>query len=343
VRHAPGVLIDKPDFGAGASTLASLMHVVLTGRLPAVIALERGNEEELRKHIDAAQLAGRSALFIDNVEKGGTLKSMALAQVLTEGERSIRILGVSQEPHVACTQLVVVTGVNVGVREDLVRRFVRCRLDPQVERAQERVFRRPDLLADAQRDRVALLTDLYTIAAAYVRSGARVTGTRLNGYEQWMRCCQEPLLWLGLDDPVLSGRSLEVDDDGLAAFGEIIELWWQAFGGAEKRVKDVMAFSNDSAETELRTALLAASGGSRDESKANALVGKYLKAYRAKIVDGSRLVISSTSMGTARWRLLPGPELAARGRAAGERGAPVAGMPDDDRFPPLPDEVDARF
>jgi len=42
---APGFLIDKPAYGAGATTLAKLVHIVLTGRMPAVMNVQSTEEE----------------------------------------------------------------------------------------------------------------------------------------------------------------------------------------------------------------------------------------------------------------------------------------------------------
>jgi hypothetical protein len=307
--HAPGVLIDKPDFGSGASTLGSLIGIVLTGKLPAVITLAGGREagEETRKHIDAVQLEGGAGLFFDNLPKGRAFKSIPCAQVLSEPERNVRVLGQTRGVTVPCTQMVVMTGVNVGVAADLVRRFMRCRLDPRCERPQERAFTRPTLLADAQRERAQLLTDLYTIAAAYVRSGERVEGTRLNGYEQWTAWCQQPLLWLGMADPVLSARKLEAEDEDVMRHAALLDLWAAAWGGEPKTVAEVLATAAlaDTPAARLRDSLLGMIHDRETESLVNRLVGLKLREFNGKVADGMRLVSTDTQGGrvAARWRL----------------------------------------
>ena len=52
-----GLVLCSCQIGAGASTLATLIHIVLTGRHPAIMVVEKGDAEELRKHIDAIQIA----------------------------------------------------------------------------------------------------------------------------------------------------------------------------------------------------------------------------------------------------------------------------------------------
>lgn len=240
---SPGFLIDKPSYGAGATTLAKLVHIVLTGRLPAVMNVQSTEEEELRKQLDSAQLAGRACIVLDNVRDGATLTSTALAQLISEPSRLVRLLGLSKDEEVACSQMVLVTGVNCTVANDLVRRFLRCRLAAMQERPQERVFRRPNLIEEAQEQRAEILSDLFTIAAAYVAhleaGGERAIVTALAGFSEWARLCAEPLQWLGHRDPVPSSRSLEAEDPVAVTLREVIRNWSLAFGERAVTVRDL--------------------------------------------------------------------------------------------------------
>ncbi|MGN2393637.1 hypothetical protein ACTFO6_19360, partial [Pelomicrobium sp. G1] len=80
----------------------------------------RDADAESAKRIDAAQLAGDQIIAIDNIER--PLEGAALAQLLTQGARRIRLLGASTAVTVACTAMVVATGINLLVRGDLTRR-----------------------------------------------------------------------------------------------------------------------------------------------------------------------------------------------------------------------------
>jgi len=158
---APGFLFSKPDYGVGASTLAKLCHLILTGRMPAVVTSEKGDEEELRKHIDGTMLAGRAAFFLDNVKAGTEITSAGPEPVAFGTDARRARLGKNEKTYQAyCSQFVVLTGVNIGVPADLVRRFLRVSMDAKMERAQQRVFKRPALLDDVRRDRVAILRDI---------------------------------------------------------------------------------------------------------------------------------------------------------------------------------------
>jgi putative DNA primase/helicase len=236
---APGFLIDKPSYGAGATTLAKLVHVILTGRLPAVMNVQNSEEEELRKQLDAAQLAGRACIVLDNVRDGATLTSTALAQLISEPTRLVRLLGQSKDDEVACSQMVLVTGVNCTVANDLVRRFLRCRLAATQERPQERIFTRPNLIEEAQQQRAEILSDLFTITAAYLASGERAQVTALAGFRDWSQLCAEPLVWLKHRDPVPSSHSLEAEDPVTAMLREVIANWQTAFGAHAITVREL--------------------------------------------------------------------------------------------------------
>jgi putative DNA primase/helicase len=237
---APGFLIDKPSYGAGATTLAKLVHIILTGRLPAVMNVQNTEEEELRKQLDAAQLAGRACIVLDNVRDGATLTSTALAQLISESTRLVRLLGQSKDDEVACSQMVLVTGINCTVANDLVRRFLRCRLAATQERAQERIFMRPNLLEEAQQRRAELLSDLFTITAAYLASGKRAHVIALAGFRDWSRLCAEPLVWLRLRDPIPSSHSLEAEDPVTTMLREVVAHWHTAFGTHAITVRELI-------------------------------------------------------------------------------------------------------
>jgi putative DNA primase/helicase len=307
---APGFVIDKPEFGSGASTLGALAGVVLSGREPPVITPTSGRDgaEELRKQFDSAQLEGASGIFLDNFHKGRAVDGIVIAQSLSQAQRKVRILGQTRTVDVPCGQLLVVTGNNIRVVADLVRRFMRCRLDAKMERPHERVFKRPAIVADAIRERVQLLADCYTVVVAYMRSGDAVRGTPLVNYRQWTSWVQEPLLWLGMPDVVLSARAFEEDDDERLTAGEIIATWADGVGSAECTVKQVldlaMGESSDRPLGKLRDTLLGSVrvDGSAGEDKVTRAIGSVLNSMKGQVADGMRIVKAGTTGGKARWR-----------------------------------------
>jgi putative DNA primase/helicase len=309
---APGFMVAKPSYGAGGSTLCELIHIVLTGRDAAVINATR-DSEELVKQIDGVQLAGRACVFIDNITEGSEFRSVALGLLLTQPSRELRPLGRSTMIEVPCTQMVLANGVNPRLAADLSRRFVLCDLDPNVENPEQKIYKRPALIEDAKRERVSMLADLYTIVLAYLKSGVREKGQALAGFADWARHVQEPLMWLGEPDPVLSRAKIVSEDPVKAILVRLFRSWHALFGAAPILAAEVidkatgfsdMTSPSDSASKELCEVL---DEVARDKSgKLSAKTfGYYLRGKKNRIAGGLRLEPrGETREGSARYRVI---------------------------------------
>lgn len=236
----PGIVVSKPQFGSGASTLCNIINVVLTGKPAAVVNFERGGEE-LDKHIGSNLLAGLPSVVIDNIPDGSVFNSRILAQVVSERTAQVRRLGQSVVVDVPCTQLALLNGNNVTVTEDLVRRFMRIDLNPHCEDPHRRRFKRPNLVEEAQEARAQILSDIYTIVEAFRQSGSAVgTEIDLSGYTAWIEAVVRPLVWLGYPNPILSQKKLERGDPKKAQWQGILSAWLEVFGETAVTARDLL-------------------------------------------------------------------------------------------------------
>jgi hypothetical protein len=105
-----------------------------------------------------------------------------------------------------------------------------------------RKFKRPNLLAEVHKNRVAILSDIFTIVAAFEAAEATVTVDPLVGYDDWCRWVQQPLVWLGQEDPVVSVRELQTEDEDRANLERVVELWFAVFGSDWVGVKTLCTF-----------------------------------------------------------------------------------------------------
>ena len=317
---APAFLVSKPSNGAGGSTLCELWHIVLTGRRASVINASR-DSDELTKQIDGVQLAGRAAIFIDNIPDGAEVRSIAIAHSLSQPSRELRPLGRSTMIDVPCTQMVMFNGVNPRLAADLARRSLYCGLDPNIENPEERVYRRPNIFGDAQRERVSLLTDCFTIVGAYLRCGDRVQGQPLSGYTDWARHVQEPLIWLGECDPVLSRKKIVAEDPVKATLVRLFRAWHTLHNGSPVTAAALLAQTDSGLVDETGSD----EGRSERESACNELqqvadevardkAGKlsaktlayYLRGKQGRIAHGLRLEsYGETRDGATTYRVVP--------------------------------------
>lgn len=311
--HAPGILVSKPDYGSGASTLCDLIHVVLTGRPAAVINASLGRQET-DKAIDSVQLAGLPAIVIDNVVDGEQFNSIALAQVLSQQTRQVRVLGESTVVSVPCTQLVLVNGNNIRIADDLIRRFIRIRLDPHMESPHTRLFKKPEIISDAQSQRALLLSDLFTIAIAYRHAERKAATARLAGFSRWLDAVAGPLVWLGRLDPSETQSRISTDDERKGALRALLVAWRTAYGDATMTVRQILEeempdedaktdAAREHARRDLRQLFLSVCPSPRGGLDP-ARVGRWLQGISGRVVDG--LTVEAAGIGhggVRRWHV----------------------------------------
>jgi hypothetical protein len=151
-----------PDYGAGKTWLAQA--ALMPGCGPVGVTAQTKSEEEWRKRITSKLLSGASAVLLDNFS--GTLDSGALATALTSSVWVDRILGESKEVTLPIRNAWVVTGNNLDLADEQIRRSVPIFLDPGDVRASDLArseYRHPDLLNWAEENRRELVTAALTL------------------------------------------------------------------------------------------------------------------------------------------------------------------------------------
>jgi putative DNA primase/helicase len=204
----PGFAIDAHAAGSGKSTLVRTQSRLATGREPAFLTYS-DDPAELKKLLFAALLEGDQNIAIDNVDI--TLQSAVLAIILTSSVYRDRVLGLSANASVPTKAVISFNGNNLQIVGDLTRRVLVCRLDPSCERPAEREFN-ADPIKQAMELRGAFVDSALTIMSGYIAAGERVKLRPFGSFEEWSRLVREPLVWLGLPDPVDSIRVLEAAD-----------------------------------------------------------------------------------------------------------------------------------
>jgi putative DNA primase/helicase len=157
----------------------------------------------MEKRVETAALAGRPIIHLNNLPNGMTLESEALSQLSSEGIVAIRKLGKHEEGRCDCRATTVfVNGNNISIAADLVPRTPVCRLVTGLEQPETRSFK-TDPIKVVRGDRGGYLAAVFTIVRAFLAAGSP-RPDKINviaGYEGWSRYVQQPLIWLGMDDP----------------------------------------------------------------------------------------------------------------------------------------------
>ncbi len=135
----PCFIVTKNAEGAGATTLVSCAVVSVLGRLPTGVA--SGEDAEMRKILTAAMREARLVLLFDNQKS--RLSSPPLEAFLSSPTWSDRLLCANQTVTGPNYATVFVTANGATISPDMRRRSLVIELHLEVERAEDRQFRRP--------------------------------------------------------------------------------------------------------------------------------------------------------------------------------------------------------
>lgn len=195
---APAFMINAATQGSGKTTLARMVHLLVTGQdMPVTAMTENADEQE--KALTAMLLQSVPIVCFDNVPDGFKVDSPALAKALTSLTHTGRILGLSKMATLPTNTVFVVTGNNITASIDLTRRLLEVRLAPKEARPEQRRFQQPDVAAYVLRNR-----SRWMQAALAVLSGNRQAQPDAppSGFSQWDRMVRWPLVNAGVTDPV---------------------------------------------------------------------------------------------------------------------------------------------
>lgn len=196
IDQAPGFLVTANVQGSGKTALARLVHVILTGRDMPVSSLG-GSTEEMKKEILATLMPGPAMVCYDNILDGSETNDPMLAKAVTSSEFKGRILGRTQEATVPTNTIVAITGNNVTLGADLVRRFVTVALTADVAQPEHRVYKHPDVVQHCLNNRRRVIADCLLITKAYIGAGCPLDPVTAgsSGFIQWDKMVRFPLLW----------------------------------------------------------------------------------------------------------------------------------------------------
>lgn len=302
---APMFWYSAPSAGTG-KTLLSKMPAIITHGTETTLRPWVDDNDEIRKVIFASLLAGDRSVGFDNVPNGSKIRSPLLCALLTSGSTyKDRKLGASEVLVVKNKATCFASGNNITPVSDMARRSLIIRLDADVTAKQlrERSFSISNLEGYVKANRPAIFVNALTIIRSYLAEPSRIGLAPLPSFEKWSEFVREPLIWLGMTDPV-DTQEQETDDEMAAtavAFEYLAEKTVVGFDkefSAKEIVESVVAIV-DSDGTAYAT--LVAAGCSEPT---NALkIGYWLRDKRDVIAGGYKLQRQRLLHGTQKWVL----------------------------------------
>ena len=179
---------------------------------------------------------GRGAVFLDNYN-AKELRSDTLASALTENPCMVRVMGQTKNVPLHARAFIGITGNGIDIAEDMARRIVKTKLDAQMENPEQRGFA-PGFLKYVLASRASLLSDALTIWR-WGRHTRLAPGRPLGSYEVWTQWCRDPLLMLGMRDPVDRIAEIKAADPRRSTLVAVFDVWSAFHGNAAIKAADL--------------------------------------------------------------------------------------------------------
>ncbi len=302
LASVPVFAITAPVRGSGKSTLLDIAAAISTGRRSAVLSAT-SDHAELEKRLIGCLLSGDALVSLDNIN--GNLRSDLLCQATTSEAVKVRPLGASSQVEIPNTALWSANGNNLSLAGDLSRRAVLCRLDPGLERPEERSFAF-DPVARAMERRAEYVAAALTVMRAYVAAGRPgLDLAPFGSFERWSAMVRAAMVWAGAADPCESRAAVMEDDPEAAMLRALVAAWWDRFGRTPRTVKEIVKAGEED-DSPLAEVLHDIAGEGRAINTRR--LGWWLRRQAGRIVNGLKLTQYGSVSGTAQWKMLPGGE-----------------------------------
>jgi len=259
------------------------------------------DEDEVRKSLYACLMAGDRSVWFDNIPDGVKVRSPTMAAFITSVVWKDRKLGESVTTGIPNKTVLCGSGNNVTPVSELARRSLVVRLDANMENLRDRVFKIVGPEAYVMKHRGTLLVDALTIIKAYIAADSKEKmPVTLPSFERWSKLTREPLIWLGLADPVIT--QLNETDDESKNVGPVFERLWANFGDRTFTAGDMARVVGSlSDENNELSDMLMQMGCAEPNNPVK--VGYWLRASKDKIGSSIKLVHDGHSKLGVRWRL----------------------------------------
>ena len=299
---APCFGFDAPTQGSGKTKLALCVGAIATGRVEALLP-PPNEDEETRKKLATEILSAKQVIIFDNIER--QLASPVLAAFMTSPYWSDRLLGSNTKVEGENRILVAITGNNLSIIGDMVRRTLIIRIDPQIEASA--VWKREfpfDPLDYVIRNRQHLVAAALTVLQGYVAAGMQKSGQgSLASFEEWDKLVRQTVIWLNHQghgefcDPISRLTESANNDPDYLKLSSLTKAWYEKFGDSPLTVKELVDSSD------LRTFIneVAADKSGYPNTR---IFGGYLRQRQDRIVDNLKIVREKGRSNTARWRVI---------------------------------------
>ena len=247
-KRTPLWIFDGNREGCGKDTCADLTHVAYTGRSIVCAPLSKECDDEMRKRITSALMAGSRFFHLANM-KGHVRYASLEAATDNSGVWEDRRLGVSETLTLPNETEFSFSANNATWEPDIERRCRRIRLRFTAEEINSHRYRYPDIKGWVRQHRAELLSAVAALVNEWVRQGCPPGPSPFTSFPEWGQVVGGILHCAGLPDPCLPHEdSQSSGDQSTRAMREFYQLAFDHFGDALIRKPDFQQFVNQTEE-----------------------------------------------------------------------------------------------
>ena len=299
LRLAPMFHVAAPQIASGKSYLCELLTLFATPEKSTPHSFP-SEDDEMKKLLLAELLTAPAVVEFDNLTTD-LIPHKSLCTALTAENISGRILGQSKTAEVGTRALFLSSGNNVEPVRDMTRRVLTIRLDPQCETPATRDFKMNPVVEVAQ-NRGEYISAALTVVRAWIVAGRPLASVKpINSYGEWADWCRQPLLWLGMVDPVHCIFDAMAHDPDREYLGFFLKVWFTTYGLHSVTIKNIV---DDSLMNSDLRELIVELAAERDGTINKRKLGWWIKRHSGRVVDGLRVVADeSYKTKSVMWKL----------------------------------------
>ena len=234
----PTFIFEASVRGSGKTLQCDVVHIIATGRT-APHGEWPIDEDEQKKTMNALALSAAPIVILDNIK--GLFGGQTLEGVLTSERVSFRVLGSKNTADVPWMSVILASGNNLQLTDDMCRRSLVSRLEPTES---DPTTRRglPNLPALVRENRTSLVVDALTVLRSFCSHGRPDAGSHMASYLDWSGLVANAILFAGGPDVVLArpGDEKAVSDD-VGAASTIVSDLERLLGGGAMTLRSILA------------------------------------------------------------------------------------------------------
>ena len=195
----PAYLSNSPTQGSGKGLLYHIQHRILYGRDVPLVSISRRDDAVTEKRWGQELSVGRISWMVDNLRQGYKFDDQVFAKFTTAKSISVDIKHVAEPMEVDNQSVIILTGNNVELIGDAVRRCVQSYLLPPDPDPDKRKL--PNIQRKVDEHRDDYISALLSIWHHAYQNGLDdfTTDESMGNFEEWYRMLKFTTEMLGFD------------------------------------------------------------------------------------------------------------------------------------------------